>query len=472
MLYLVILLVVLNLIGLAIQIFRKLNQPDHTFELRTQLDQIAGRLDGFDRYLRDEISRLRADLMSITAANREELNTSISRLQEGLRNSEQASRTEILAGLTDMNRQINLDAGKHREELSKALRDLTESLSRRLMESTMSQQTQMDSLKSSMSKQMDDIRTTNEKKLDEMRQTVDEKLQQTLETRLGESFRQVSERLEQVHQSLGEMKNLANGVGDLKKVLANVSTRGAMGELQLENIISQLLTPEQYEKQFKPRPRSPEVVEFAIRLPGKDESERPVYMPIDSKFPLEDYHNLVSAYETGDSAAIDTYRKALINRIRSCARDIRDKYINPPNTTDFALLFLPIEGLFAEALRDPGVFETLQREMHVILTGPTTLAAILNSLQLGFRSLAIEKRSSEVWRTLSAVKTSFGKFGGLLDKTRKKIDEASKTLGEATDSTRRIERKLQGVQELPASEAFNLLETENIGISEEEESDS
>ncbi|HPS38024.1 MAG TPA: DNA recombination protein RmuC, partial [Candidatus Cloacimonadota bacterium] len=319
--------------------------------------------------------------------------------------------------------------------------------------------------------QMEDIRSANEKKLEEMRHTVDEKLQQTLETRLGESFRQVSERLEQVHQSLGEMKNLANGVGDLKKVLQNVSTRGAMGELQLENIISQLLTPEQYEKQFKPRPRSPEVVEFAIRLPGKDESERPVFMPIDSKFPLEDYHALVMAYESGDAAGIDSYRKALINRIKSCARDIRDKYINPPNTTDFALLFLPIEGLFAEALRDPGVFETIQREMHVILTGPTTLAAILNSLQLGFRSLAIEKRSSEVWRTLSAVKTQFGKFGGLLDKTRKKIDEASKSLGEATDSTRRIERKLQGVQELPTSEAISLLGIDSETDQEEVETE-
>jgi len=471
MIYLMIGLGLLWIAGIWLILSRLGKTQDPGLELRQALEQLKQQLDGFDRYLRDEISRLRIDLLQINSANREELNGSITRLQEGLKASEQSNRTEIINSLTELNRQINTDAGKNREELAKALRDLTESISRRLLDQNISQTTQMDGLKTAMVKQMEDIRSANEKKLEEMRHTVDEKLQQTLETRLGESFRQVSERLEQVHQSLGEMKNLANGVGDLKKVLQNVSTRGAMGELQLENIISQLLTPEQYEKQFKPRPRSPEVVEFAIRLPGKDESERPVFMPIDSKFPLEDYHALVMAYESGDAAGIDNYRKALINRIKSCARDIRDKYINPPNTTDFALLFLPIEGLFAEALRDPGVFETIQREMHVILTGPTTLAAILNSLQLGFRSLAIEKRSSEVWRTLSAVKTQFGKFGGLLDKTRKKIDEASKSLGEATDSTRRIERKLQGVQELPTSEAISLLGIDSETDQEEVETE-
>jgi DNA recombination protein RmuC len=230
-----------------------------------------------------------------------------------------------------------------------------------------------------------------------------------------------------------------------------------MGELQLEKIISQLLSPEQYEKLYKPRPRSPEVVEFAIKLPGKDEGEGTVYLPIDSKFPLEDYHNLVQAYESGNPAAIEQYRKALIIRIKSSARDIRDKYINPPATTDFALLFLPIEGLFAEALRDPAVFETIQREMHVILTGPTTLAAILNSLQLGFRSLAIEKRSSEVWRILGAVKTEFSKFGGYLDKTKKKLEEAHKSLDDASDRTRHIERKLKNVQEISYTESVDEL---------------
>jgi len=421
---------VLCALGLAVLVYalNGLRKPHQ--ELREILARMQSQLEASDRSLRDELSRLRTDLLQITAANR----------------------TEINSTLNAMNQQINVDASRNREESAKSLSGLTESLSNRLREQNLMQQTQLETLRGAIDKQMTDIRAGNEKKLEEMRHTVDEKLQQTLETRLGESFRQVSERLEQVHKSLGEMKSLANGVGDLKKVLSNVSTRGAMGELQLENIISQLLTPEQYEKNYKPRARSNEVVEFAIKLPGKDDAEKPVYMPIDAKFPLEDYHNLVNAYDQGDAAAIETSRKALLVRIKSSARDIRDKYINPPNTTDFALLFLPIEGLFAEALRDPSVFETIQREMHVIITGPTTLAAILNSLQLGFRSLAIEKRSSEVWRTLSAVKTQFGKFGELLDKTRKKMDEASKSLGEATDSTRKIERKLQNVQELNSSE--------------------
>lgn len=355
-----------------------------------------------DKALRDEFHKLRTELMAMTAGNREEIRLT--------------------------------------------LESLSESLSRR-----------MNDLNSGMQDQMQRIRDNNEKKLEEMRHTVDEKLQQTLESRLGESFRQVSERLEQVHKGLGEMKVLATDVGDLKKVLSNVSTRGAMGELQLEKIISQLLSPEQYEKLYKPRPRSPEVVEFAIKLPGKDEGEGTVYLPIDSKFPLEDYHNLVQAYESGNPAAIEQYRKALIIRIKSSARDIRDKYINPPATTDFALLFLPIEGLFAEALRDPAVFETIQREMHVILTGPTTLAAILNSLQLGFRSLAIEKRSSEVWRILGAVKTEFSKFGGYLDKTKKKLEEAHKSLDDASDRTRHIERKLKNVQEISYPESVDEL---------------
>lgn len=370
--------------------------------LKQDMQRLLIQQENSDKALRDEFHKLRTELMAMTAGNREEIRLT--------------------------------------------LESLSESLSRR-----------MNDLNSGMQDQMQRIRDNNEKKLEEMRHTVDEKLQQTLESRLGESFRQVSERLEQVHKGLGEMKVLATDVGDLKKVLSNVSTRGAMGELQLEKIISQLLSPEQYEKLYKPRPRSPEVVEFAIKLPGKDEGEGTVYLPIDSKFPLEDYHNLVQAYESGNPAAIEQYRKALIIRIKSSARDIRDKYINPPATTDFALLFLPIEGLFAEALRDPAVFETIQREMHVILTGPTTLAAILNSLQLGFRSLAIEKRSSEVWRILGAVKTEFSKFGGYLDKTKKKLEEAHKSLDDASDRTRHIERKLKNVQEISYTESVDEL---------------
>lgn len=390
------------LVWILVLINRLNRDKEASDALKQDMQRLLIQQENSDKALRDEFHKLRTELMTMTAGNREEIRLT--------------------------------------------LESLSESLSRR-----------MNDLNSGMQDQMQRIRDNNEKKLEEMRHTVDEKLQQTLESRLGESFRQVSERLEQVHKGLGEMKVLATDVGDLKKVLSNVSTRGAMGELQLEKIISQLLSPEQYEKLYKPRPRSPEVVEFAIKLPGKDEGEGTVYLPIDSKFPLEDYHNLVQAYESGNPAAIEQYRKALIIRIKSSARDIRDKYINPPATTDFALLFLPIEGLFAEALRDPAVFETIQREMHVILTGPTTLAAILNSLQLGFRSLAIEKRSSEVWRILGAVKTEFSKFGGYLDKTKKKLEEAHKSLDDASDRTRHIERKLKNVQEISYTESVDEL---------------
>jgi len=390
------------LVWILVLINRLNRDKEASDALKQDMQRLLIQQENSDKALRDEFHKLRTELMAMTAGNREEIRLT--------------------------------------------LESLSESLSRR-----------MNDLNSGMQDQMQRIRDNNEKKLEEMRHTVDEKLQQTLESRLGESFRQVSERLEQVHKGLGEMKVLATDVGDLKKVLSNVSTRGAMGELQLEKIISQLLSPEQYEKLYKPRPRSPEVVEFAIKLPGKDEGEGTVYLPIDSKFPLEDYHNLVQAYESGNPAAIEQYRKALIIRIKSSARDIRDKYINPPATTDFALLFLPVEGLFAEALRDPAVFETIQREMHVILTGPTTLAAILNSLQLGFRSLAIEKRSSEVWRILGAVKTEFSKFGGYLDKTKKKLEEAHKSLDDASDRTRHIERKLKNVQEISYTESVDEL---------------
>ena len=427
-------------------------------DLKEEIRRLAILQENADKGLKDEFHRLRTELTTLTSGNREELAATLSKQEQSLNSSLQQNRQELVESLTKLNTQINQDATTNREELRQTLASLSETLSKRMQELNLNLQEQLEKQKTVVDTQLQGIRDSNEKKLEQMRQVVDEKLQQTLESKLGESFRQVSERLEQVHKSLGEMKVLATDVGDLKKVLSNVSTRGAMGELQLENLISQLLSPEQYERQFKPRPRSSEVVEFAIRLPGKDETEKPVYLPVDSKFPLEDYHSLCTAYEAGDPAAIDHYRKALYQSVKKSARDIRDKYINPPHTTDFALLFLPIEGLFAEALREPALFETIQREMHVIITGPTTLAAILNSLQLGFRSLAIEKRSSEVWRILGAVKTEFGKFGGYLEKTKRKIEEAHKSLDEATDRTRHIERRLKNVQELPGAETPELLE--------------
>lgn len=305
---------------------------------------------------------------------------------------------------------------------------------------------------------LDRLRQENSQKLDAMRQTVDEKLQGTLEKRLGESFRQVSERLEAVHQGLGEMQSLAVGVGDLRKVLTNVRARGAFGEVQLETLLEQILAPEQYERQRATRPGGNERVDFAIRMPGPGgDGDPPVWLPIDAKFPHEDYERLVDAQERGDTQGAEQASRALETRVRSEARSIREKYVSPPHTTDFALLFLPTEALYAEVLRRPGLLESLQREFRVGVTGPTTLAALLNSLQMGFRTLAIQKRSDEVWQLLGAVRTQFGKFGELLEKVDKKLHEASNTIGHATRKSRYIERRLGRVDALGEGEAQELL---------------
>jgi DNA recombination protein RmuC len=293
-----------------------------------------------------------------------------------------------------------------------------------------------------------------------MRNTVDEKLHSTLEKRLGESFKLVSEQLESVHKGLGEMQSLASGVGDLKKILTNVKTRGILGEIQLENLLDQILTPEQYAKNVITKKGGNERVEFAIKLPGRNEkNDSEVWLPIDAKFPREDYEKLIDAYEIGNLQLAEEAARQLETRIKAEARDIREKYLDPPQTTDFGIMFLPVESLYAEILRKPGLFEILQREFRVIVTGPTTLAALLNSLQMGFRTLAIEKRSSEVWALLGAVKTEFSKFNEILVKTQKKLQEASDTIESAAKKSRTIEKKLKDVQVLPsASEPVNLLE--------------
>jgi DNA recombination protein RmuC len=273
---------------------------------------------------------------------------------------------------------------------------------------------------------------------------------------LGQSFKIVSDRLEQVHKGLGEMQTLATGVGDLKKVLTNVKTRGVIGEYQLENILEQMMTPEQYAKNVKTKAGSNAMVEFAIKLPGKKEDQQIVWLPLDAKFPTEDYQVLLSAYDNSDAERIETTRKQLASRIRLFAKEIQTKYIDPPHTTDFGIMFLPFEGLYAEVLR-LGLFEAIQREYKIVISGPTTLAAFLNSLQMGFRTLAIEKRSSEVWEILGAVKTEFGKFGTILEKTQKKLRETSNVIEQAGVRTRAIERKLRDVQELPLKETELLL---------------
>ena len=302
---------------------------------------------------------------------------------------------------------------------------------------------------------MKTMQEQNADKLEQMRATVDEKLQATLETRLGESFKLVSERLEQVHAGLGEMRTLATGVGDLKRVLGNVKTRGIFGETQLAAIIQELLTPEQYAVNISTKPDSAERVEFAVKLPGNGDA--PIWLPIDAKFPSEDYERLLDAQENADILAAATAGQALEQRIRLEARKIADKYISPPDTTDFGILFLPTEGLYAEVLRRPGLFEAIQRECRVVLAGPTTLSALLNSLRFGFRTLAIEKRSSEVWQVLGAVRTEFNKFGGVLDRVQQQIGTVSNTLNLAGTRTRAIEKRLKGVESLSEVDSLKIL---------------
>jgi len=322
---------------------------------------------------------------------------------------------------------------------------------------TKANEKKLDEMRATLEAKLKELQSGNEAKLEQMRLTVDEKLHETLEKRLGERFKLVSDRLDAVHQGLGDMKNLAAGVGDLKKVLTNVKTRGTWGEVQLENLLEQMLTAEQYAKNVATKPGSGERVEFAIRLPGRTGDDQPVWLPIDAKFPREDYERLLEAQDRADAVAAEAAAKELEIRIRNEAKTIHEKYIEPPHTTDFGLMFLPTEGLYAEVLRQPGLTDLLQREYRVTIAGPTTLTAILNSLQMGFRTLAIEKRSSEVWQVLGAVKAEFGKFGDLLAKTKEQLDTVSNTLGKAETKTRTIERKLRNVEQLSETQAQALL---------------
>ncbi|MBP1760003.1 MAG: hypothetical protein H6Q63_920, partial [Firmicutes bacterium] len=367
------------------------------------------------------------------------------------------------------------NARQVREELNQSVRSFNDSVLARMAEIASLQRNQLDifatqlgSLTKTNDLKLEQMRKTveerllllqqdNSQKLDQMRTTVDEKLSSTLEQRLGESFKLVSERLEAVHKGLGEMQTLASGVGDLKKVLTNVKTRGIWGEIQLGNLLEQILTPEQYSSNVVTKAGSNDRVEFAIKLPARDGQDNTIWLPIDAKFPIEDYERLIAAQDQANLTLIEELGKSLENRIKLEGKTIRDKYIDPPNTTDFGILFLPVEGLYAEVLRRPGLCERLQREYKVIITGPTTLAALLNSLQMGFKTLAIEKRSSEVWNLLGAVKTEFNKFVEILEKTQKKLQEASNTIDTATRKSRTIARKLKDVQTLPANEAELML---------------
>ncbi|HOC94556.1 MAG TPA: DNA recombination protein RmuC [Candidatus Cloacimonadota bacterium] len=449
-----------TLLGILVLLFVLFRQRGDA-ELKQALSALSIHLENATSGTRDDLQRTRSELLNQQSELRTELTAMLALQKDSIAQESRSSREETSAALDKLNQQTNADAAKNREELGRSLDSLSESMSRKLQELTGTQQTQFEALKTALEQKMEQIRSNNETKLEQMRKTVDEKLHETLEKRLGDSFKQVSDRLEQVHKGLGEMQSLASGVGDLKRVLTNVKTRGVMGEIQLEMLLEQMLSPEQYVKNFKPNKRRDEVVEFAVRLPGRDEDQEALYLPIDAKFPIEDFNRLSQAWESGDSAAIEAARKALRTRIIGNARDIQAKYLNPPYTTDFALLFVPLEGLYAELLRDPELFELLRRQYHVILVGPTTFAAILNSLQMGFRTLAIEKRTGEVWKILSAVKSEFGKFGVVLDKTRKKLQEASNTIENASHRSRQIEKKLTRVESLPAEETAQILELES-----------
>ncbi len=355
-------------------------------------------------------------------------------------------------------KQLREEVVNNMTKIANLQRDQLDIFSKQLTTLTQTNEQKMDKMRETVEGRLKSLQEDNTKKLDQMRETVDEKLHATLERRLGESFKIVSERLEQVHKGLGEMQTLAAGVGDLKRVLTNVKTRGTWGEIQLGNLLEQILTKDQYAQNVATKKGSNERVEFAIKLPGRDETnENVVWLPIDAKFPKEDYEKLIEAQEQGNPTLAGELVKQLETRIKASAKDIKNKYLDPPNTADFGIMFLPIEGLYAEVLRIPGICDTLQREYRVNITGPTTLAALVNSLQMGFRTLAIEKRSSEVWVLLGAVKTEFGKFGTILEKTQKKLQEASNTIEDAARKSRTIERKLKNVQELPAPEAVTLL---------------
>lgn len=401
-------------------------------------------VDTMQQLLQRELKENRLELMSSLKENREELANGLDKLTQKLEEK-----------LLLISESMSVSAKGNREELSRSLKDFSETFSRNVREFNELQKQKFDA----MASKQDELVKSTELKLEKMRETVDEKLHKTLEERLGQSFKLVSERLEAVQKGLGEMQNLANGVGDLKKVLSNVKTRGVLGEIQLGNILEQIMAPEQYEANVKTKQGSNDLVEYAIKLPGKDDAGKEVYLPIDAKFPQEDYVRLQTAYDLGDIAGIDAANKALVQSIKKFAKDIRDKYLDPPFTTDFGIMFLPIEGLFAEVVRQPELVALLQREFKIIVTGPTTLAAMLNSLQMGFKTLAIQKRSSEVWQILGAVKTEFGKFGDVLEKAQKKINEANKELDNLVGTrTRLMLSKLKKVEELPVGDSVKILD--------------
>lgn len=456
-----ILVIFLLLIFFFLLTYKK-NVKNELMELTQNIFRIREFQSLLNKTLLDETSRNRTEILT-------NLNTVLNSLsQKQLENlkifSDQLNQLTQFndKNLKDINETLKNEIQKFTVNTNSALKDLSQSQLEQLKAFTenLNQLTQLNDknlkdINETLKNEIRHLQEKNDAKLEEMRKTVDEKLQTTLEKRLTQSFKTVSEQLESVYRGLGEMKTLASDVGDLKRVLTNVKQRGVFGELQLEGILEDILTPQQYEKNAKIKRDA--VVEFAIKIPSKDVDGKYVLLPIDSKFPREDYEKILSAQENADSKTLESAVKYLSNRITEEAKDINMKYIDPPNTTDFAIMFLPVEGLFAEVLRIPGLFERIRKELNVIITGPTTITAILNSLQMGFRTLAIEKKSQEVWKILGAVKTEFKKFNDLLSKTKEKLESAANEIERAQKRTQIIDRKLKGVEQLDIEETQKML---------------
>lgn len=411
------------LLVIVIFVLMNKNSSNHSAKQLTELNKIQFTMNKFDQILRAEFLNNRSELAQNLHSFEEKFHYNIKELNE-------------------LQRQKFLDLNAKQEQIR------------------LETENKLEKIRETVEQKLKLLQEDNHKKLEEMRHTVDEKLQSTLEKRFNDSFTLISERLELVHKGLGEMQTLANSVGDIKKVMTNVKSRGVLGEYQLANILEDLLTNEQYAKNVKTKSNSGAIVEFAIKMPNNQNLEKVLWLPIDSKFPKEDYELLVDAYDEGNLERIDELKKSFRNSIIKNAKDIREKYLDPPNTTEYGIMFLPFESLFAEVLRIPGLFEQIQKDYKVTITGPTTLSALLSSLQMGFRTLAIEKRSSEVWDVLSVVKTEFEKFGVVLEKTKKKLQEASNTIDQAGVRSRAIERQLRKVQELPSPENKQLIEHE------------
>jgi len=478
---LITLLIVFVILLLLLNIWLVSREKKHSeiTELGREIVRISADLARIDPLLRNEFSRNREETQRIAKENREELSNSFKNLSDSLQNAFKDTKDELSKSLKSFEDRFTQNV----KDFNDLQRQKFDDLLNKQHQIKNENEAKLEKIKEAVENNLQRLQEQNSRKLDEMRATVDEKLQSTLEKRFTDSFNLISNRLDQVHQGLGEMQKLASGVGDLKKMLTNVKTRGNLGEIQLGNILEQIFSPEQYEKNSVVKPGTLERVEYAIKLPGRGVDNIPLLLPIDSKFPNEDYQRLVEVYENVTNSTtkeIDDANKQFEYSIKKNAKDIRDKYINPPFTTDFAIMFVPTEALYAEILRRTGLFEHLQREYSVTVVGPTNLVAFLSSLQMGFKTLAIEKRSSEVWQILGAVKTQFGDFGKILDKTKKKLQEATNVIDSASQRSRVIERKLRTVQELPSEESIALLgksvdmeldEAESVTVDEESEND-